>query len=75
MREPERLTAVKFCHASYAADPISRNSARGLNITLDGMMTNWSSSTINTTILISRKSKYISLKQCVQELKFVCMLL
>ena len=75
MRKPESLTAVKYCDASYASDPIARKSVSGMIGTLRGMMTNWSSRTIKTTALSSTESEYIALGECGQELKFMCMLL
>ena len=74
MCNPESLTAVKHCDASYASDPIAIKSVSGMIGTLGGMMTNWSSRTIKTTALSSTESEYIAIGECGQELKFMCML-
>ena len=75
MRAPEFLTVIDYCDASYATDTILRRSVSGMICTIGGLLINWSSRTQKVCTLSSAESEYISLGECGQDLKFVCMFL
>ena len=75
MRRPESLRVINYCDASYATDKDLRRSVSGMVGSIGGMVINWSSRTQKVCTLSSAESEYISLGECGQDLKFVCMFL